>query len=236
MYEKILTVPPEGWTTADLFRELQTISGDAVEDIRLTGNDLKRIGLMWVIIRYDIHLERSFQAGETLRVVTWAGPLRHRISQRNYLIYDQSGRCVLHGAGNWAIADREKRCMVDAETYGLFFPSEVTGKEEPRPAAPEKLICTGSACYTVGEKDLDMNRHMNNTRYFDIAESMFLAGERVHRLRRVKAVFQNEALNGEKLSIHWGNRENLWYVCGDGNGKNCFQMSLEYAPGVKSDS
>ena len=46
MYEVELTVPPEGWSTVELFRELQTVSGDAVADSHLTGDELKIIGLM----------------------------------------------------------------------------------------------------------------------------------------------------------------------------------------------
>ena len=228
MYVQEWTVPPAGWSTADLFRELQNVSGDAVADSHLTGHDLKQIGLMWVVIRYDIRMKRTLQPGETLRVETWAGPLRHRISQRNYFIYDGHGNCVLCGAGNWAIADREKRSMVDTNGYGLSFPTEVNGRELPRPLAPEKLPVAGSAFYTVTETDLDMNEHMNNTRYFDIAENMMFGGKPGHSLLNAQVAFQNEAIIGERLVISWGNREKRWYVCGEGNDKICFQMSLQY--------
>ena len=230
MYEVELTVPLKGWRTAELFWELQTISGDAVSESRLTGEDLKKIGLMWVIIRYDIRLERPFCPGEKLRVATWAGPLRHRMSQRNYLVYDADGNCILHGAGNWAIADRVRRCMVDAAAYGLSFPAEINGNELPRPTAPEKLPFVQSAAYTVGEADLDMNQHMNNTRYFDIAEAFISGRNPGQSLHSVQAAFQNEAILGEELSVRWGNKENRWYICGEGNGKLCFQMSLQYGP------
>lgn len=230
MYEVELTVPPEGWSTAELFRELQTVSGDAVADSRLTGDELKIIGLMWVIIRYDIRMERSFRPGEKLRIVTWAGAFRHCMSQRNYLIYDEDGICILRGAGNWAIADRVRRCMVDASAYGLSFPAEVNGSELPRPSAPEKLPLIHAAGYTVEKTDLDMNQHMNNTRYFDIAESLISGQNSLFCLKSVQVAFQNEAVLGESLRVQWGNRDNRWYVCGEGNGKICFQMNLEYRP------
>ena len=232
MYEVELSVPLKGWSTAELFWELQTISGDAVADSCLTGEDLKKIGLMWVIIRYDIRLKRAFCPGEKLRIVTWAGPFRHRMSQRNYLVYGADGICILHGAGNWAIADRARRCMVDAAAFGLDFPTEINGNELPRPAPPEKLPLFCSAGYTVGETDLDMNQHMNNTRYFDIAEAMISGRDPELSLQSVQAAFQNEAVLGEELSVRLGNRDNRWYFCGEGNGKLCFQLSLEYGRSV----
>ncbi len=228
MYEVEIKVPLKGWSTAELFWELQTISGDAVADSCLTGEDLKKIGLMWIIIRYDIRLERALRPGESLKIATWAGPLRHGMSQRNYLIYDADGRCIIHGAGNWAIADRAKRCMVDASAYGLTFPAEVNGNELPRPLPPEKLPLASSSFYTVGEADLDMNQHMNNTRYFDIAESLIFGQNPQTSLQSVQAAFLNEAVSGEDLCVRWGNRENRWYICGEGNGKLCFQLSLKY--------
>ena len=231
MYEKILTVPEPGWRTAELFHELQDVSGDAVAEVHATGADLKKIGLMWVVVRYDVSLSRPLKPEEKLQCLTWANPFRHRMSQRNYLIRDEAGEPVLTGAGIWAVADRESRTMIEPDSYGIVFETEVTGAEHPRPAVPEKLPFVGEREYRVTESDLDMNGHMNNTRFFTLAEQCMGEETDLPALRRARVLYANEALKGEALAVRWGTDRGHWYFTGEGRGKNCFQMDLDYFSG-----
>ena len=228
MFEKNLLVPADGWSAAALLHELQEASGDAVRAAHATGADLKPLGLMWVVVRYDLSLSRAFRPGENLHLTTWANPFRHRMSQRNYLIYSAEGEVLLRGAGVWAIADRTTRSMTDAESHGIVFDTEITGSEMPRPATPEKLPLTAEESHQVTEADLDMNGHMNNTRYFDLAERCIETEKEGLTLQRARVVFQNEAVPGETLRIRRGREGTHWYFEGEGNGKGCFQMSLNY--------
>ncbi|MBQ9663975.1 MAG: hypothetical protein IJV40_12570 [Oscillospiraceae bacterium] len=227
MLEKTITVSPEPFRISALFRELQDIAGEAVIPWHATGPELEKLGLMWVVVRYEVNLERQLIPGETLTLCTWASPVRHRLSQRNYLAYDRNGSCVLRGAGIWALADRKTRAMVDPEERHVEFRAETNGKEPPRPGTPKKLALQSRAAYTVTEEVLDMNGHMNNTRYFDLAQD--LAGETfpVQELRQVRAVYSSEARLGDMLSVEWGQDGKEWYFTGEKNGETCFQISWQ---------
>lgn len=232
MFEKEILVPAGTWRAAALLHELQELSGDAVAAAHATGAELKPLGLMWVVVRYDLSLTRPLRPGEALHCVTWANPFRHRMSQRNYVILDAAGDTVLRGAGIWAVADRESRTMIDPAERGVRFETELNGRESPRPGTPEKFPLTDECRYRVSDADLDMNGHMNNTRYFALAESCI--GEAAARaaLRRTRVVFLNEAVPDEELTVRWGadpeGEGSCWYVTGTGRGRDCFQMGLEY--------
>ena len=51
VYQEEFTVGPEGLSTQELFKLLQDIAGNQCIPLHLTGPDLEKQGLMWVIIR-----------------------------------------------------------------------------------------------------------------------------------------------------------------------------------------
>jgi len=167
--------------------------------------------------------------GEALDITTWASPVRHMLSQRNYLLADAGGLSLGRAAGSWALVDRETRAMVDWTGRLDAFETEVTGLEPPRPAAPEKLEPQFSRVFTVPASWLDMNGHMNNTRYFDLAQTCIAPEADGLVLKTVRAAFLSEALAGDALTVSWARRDTLWSFSGVKNDAPCFRLSLEFA-------
>ena len=121
MYEKVVHTPQTGWDLTALFHVLQDAAGEASAEYHAGSEDLADIGLMWVVVRYEVLFERPVLPGEDLLIRTWAMPFRHRMSQRNYRITDRDGALVLTAAGIWTIVDRESRKMVDPAEYPLLL-------------------------------------------------------------------------------------------------------------------
>ncbi len=228
MFEKKITVPCSGWSLSELFHEIQDVSGDAAAAWRASGEDLKNFGLMWVVVRYEINIVREICPGEELCFTTWALPFRHMMSQRNYLLTDANGDLVLTGAGTWAIVDRTSRRMIEPSSCPVRFGTETSDFSIPRPGAPGKVPFTDASAYQVQTADLDMNLHMNNTRYFDLVEhhraDCFEAGKR----RQIRAAFLSEARLGETIELYWGIQDQLQYFSGSKNGTPCFEISILY--------
>ena len=228
MYEVEYSLPENIDRIGELFRILQDISGDAAACWNASGAELKQKGLMWVIVRYDIRLLRKLRPGETLAFQTWASPVRHRMSQRHYLAADENGECVLSGGGTWTVVDYDTRSMVDPAERGVSIHGEITGMEQPRPEVPVRLQLSSQTDYGVTESVLDMNRHMNNTRYFDLVQNCAQDETDDLTLRRIRAVFSNEAREGETIRVFWGHEGNTWFFSGEKDTAPCFQIGLEY--------
>lgn len=226
MIEKTILLPEESGRISWLFSEFQKIAEDACRPWHVTGNDLAARGLMWVVVRYEVELEKALLSGEKVSLSTWATPFRHKMSQRNYLARNQKGDCMLRAAGIWAVVDRKTRSMVDPVKLELFLPGEATGEELPRPVSPKKLIPQQTDTYVVAESDLDMNGHMNNCRYFDLIQNCMHCLPVGKQLTRIQAVFMNEARLGDKLMIHWGTESDKWFFSGEKDHDECFQIGL----------
>ena len=229
MFEKSLYVSDSSRKLSDLFHVLQDISGEDASKWHASGDDLEKLGLMWVVVRYEMNFINKIPQGEMLHISTWALPFRHKMSQRNYMIADDTGDPVMTGAGIWVVVDRMTRSMVEPDAYPISIPEEKTEKTIiRRPAMPDKLPVLNSGVYTVQQSDLDSNGHMNNTRYFDLVDRVagdLYAGKSV---RQIRAAYLNEARLDEKIQLSWGMNDSSLYCLGEKQGMDCFQISLKY--------
>ena len=228
VFKRDFTVGPEGLSTRQLFKLLQDIAGEQCVPYHLAGPDLERKGLMWVIIRYRLQAARWPRPGESLRADTWPGKARHGMMPRFYAIRDAGGATVIAVSSVWAVVDRRTRAMVSGEELGVTLEALETGEEIRLPGAVRRLETRESAVFTVPADYLDENGHMNNTRYYELAERCIGRDARRRGLREVLTEHLSEALCGEELSLRWGEQDGLWYILGEHGDKPVFRMNLRY--------
>ena len=226
VFEQVWTAPAEGLSTRELFYWLQEIAGQQCVPYHLSGDDLRARGLMWVVLRYLVRAERWPAPGESLRLQTWPGATRHGMMPRFYRALDAAGDCVLSGSSVWTVVDRATRKMVNPDEHGVILETLVTGLEERKPSAPAKLPTTERLVYTVTEDVLDTNGHMNNTRYYDLAERCI--GRIGQHPRRIVTEHQSEIRLGEQMTVSWGRDGERYYLEGVKDAP-VFRMELEYA-------
>ena len=225
IYEKQVIAPAGGLSTRELFVWLQDAAGEQCVPYHLAGDDLKKRGLMWVVVRYLIRVPRWPEPGEALRLLTWPGATRHSMMPRFYRLLDAAGECIASGSSVWTVVDRETRKMVNPEEHGVILEALVTGLEERRPPAPARLPAEDFADYLVTDEVLDTNGHMNNTRYYDLAERCI--GREGGRPRRIVTEHQSEIRAGQSMRIRWG-REGERYFIEGANDYPVFRMELDY--------
>lgn len=226
IHEERLRVPPEGLSTGDLFRLMQKVSGDHCTQIGYGTPVMEELGLMWVIVRHGAQVLRSPAPGEELLARTWPGTTRHGMCPRYYRIESAEGELLVTGCAVWSVVDRESRKMVVPAERGVEIEPLVTGLESPRPRAPVRLPAAESAVYTVPAEVLDENRHMNNTRYYDLAEHVM--GTEGRKLSDALVEYAAEAREGDRLCLDWGEQEGLFCIAGEIDGSPAFRMNLRY--------
>ena len=216
-------------STRELFRLLQDAAGAHCEEIGLGAAVTGPKGLMWVVVRQLIELERWPDKGETLCLDTWPGSTRHMFYPRFYLLRDAQGHILGRSSAMWTLVDRQTRKMISPQVYGLELEGLVTGDEARMPTAPAKLPTDCAAEYVVAADVLDDNGHMNNTRYYDLAERMFGDAISGKHLCRAATEYVSEAREGDKMSLRWGRDGDRYYIAGTAEeDKVIFRMSLEY--------
>ena len=160
----------------------------------------------WAVLRHRVEITRLPRSGETITVKTWPMPTTRVAFPRATEGFDAEGNSLFQVISIWVIMDMTTRAMVLPGKSGIHVPGTSLGTELKVPSGlpagdfPQQILRKVSFC------DLDVNGHMNNTRYLDwlcdLADSAF---HREHPAKAVTICYMSEALEGETLSLHYQN-------------------------------
>ena len=228
VYRKAYTVSPEGLSTREFFRLLQDAAGEQCAPLHLAGEDLEKRGLMWVILKYRVQIQRWPRPGEQFAVHTWPGLTRHSMMPRFYTLRTETGGAAAAISSVWAVVDRQTRAMVSGERLGVRLDALETGEEIRLPGPVRRLETPQFTVFTVPEAYLDSNGHMNNTFYYSVAEALIGRDARRDCITEIATEHISEALCGEELKLRWGEEGGLYCVIGETEDKTVFRMNLRY--------
>ena len=186
-------------------------------------------GLLWVIALQQISVRRLPCYDETVTLESWPGKTMHVIFPRYCRMIDEAGEVLLEGSAMWTLMDASTRSAVFPDEHGIVIPGVVTGNETPLPRPPKPLELTAEAAFTVPYSYVDLNGHMNNVRYLDLAEDVLPAELHDRTLRGIQIEYSGEVKLGQRLRLRWGSDGGLWYLAGEAE-KRVFRMRLEYDP------
>ena len=199
-------------------------------------------GLLWIVTMQNAQIERMPEYDEHLILRTWPGKTMHLIFPRYFGLYTADGQPLVRVSSMWSLIDSRTRSIVFPEKHGISIEGETTGDEIPLPSSIRKADLKPCRQFTVPYSFVDLNGHMNNTRYLDLAEDCIY--EELQRsgqddagttgqnapgriLRSVRTEYIREVRLGDTISLSCCREDSRWLVTGS-KEKPCFRISLEY--------
>lgn len=135
-------------------------------------NDIKRTGVTWILLDWKLQMTNRPKYGETVYIETWAKGINKYFTDRDFKIYNAKHELCGMASSKWALVDtntgRIARITEDimknyeSEDIHVFPEGELDKLKEPEE-------CSNYINYTVIRKDIDLNRHMHNLYYLDLA-------------------------------------------------------------------
>lgn len=184
-------------------------------------------GLLWIVTLQQVQVARLPVYDEDVKLLSWPGETMHLYFPRYYRMEDRAGRTLLTGSALWALMDRESRKMVFPEDHGVRIHGETGERPLPLPAAPKPAKDGEKEAFTVPYSYVDLNGHMNNTRYLDLSEDRMPADLRARPIREVRAEYSGEAKLGETVDLTYGRQGDAFLLGGDRERK-LFRLNLIY--------
>ncbi len=210
-----------------LFELLQEASIRHTEQLGMGREKTLDKGLLWVVTMQRCEIERMPEYDERITLTSWPGPMMHVFFPRYYRLADEQDNTLLSASALWMLVDEKTRKMVFPDEWGVEIAGVTTGREIRLPSGLKKLPCTDEASFTVPFSYVDLNGHMNNTRYFDLAEDHIPAAAEGKRLKAVSTEYTAEARFRDALTLRWGSEGERWYMEGLSD-KPCFRLAMEY--------
>ena len=213
--------------TSELFRLLQEASIRHTELLGMGRDKTLDRGILWVLLMQRAEIARMPEYDERIVLRSWPGRTMHLLFPRYYSLETVSGERLLKASALWSLVDEKTRKVVFPERYGVVIEGAETGEEIAMPGSVKKRGTSFEQPFTVPYSFVGLNGHMNNTRYFDLAEDCIGAAAAGRELKTVSVEYQNEARLGETLSLRWGGEEGSFFLCGE-TERPVFRMGLEY--------
>ena len=214
--------------TSELFKLLQEASIRHTEALGMGREKTLDKGILWVLLMQRAEITRMPCYDEEIVLRSWPGTTMHLLFPRYYSLETAAGEKLLKASALWSLVDAESRKVVFPERYGIEIAGVTTGEEIALPSAIRKQDCSHERDFTVPYSFVDLNGHMNNTRYFDLAEDCVGAAARGLALSEVRTEYVSEVRFGETVRLRWSGDEGEVFLTGDCGEKTAFRMVLRY--------
>ena len=213
--------------TSRLFELLQEASIKHTEELGMGREMTLDRGLLWMIGMQRAEITRMPEYDEQIVLKSWPGKTMHVFFPRYYQLETAAGELLLRASALWTLVGSESRKLIFPEQYGVVINGVVTGDEIAMPGAPARLPCTEETPFCVPYSYVDLNGHMNNTRYFDLAEDCIPASREGKKLRLIQTEYVSEARMGAQMTVRWGRKGEKFFLIGE-TEKPVFRLRLEY--------
>ena len=172
-------------------------------------------GLLWVIMQYRIELNRMPRYDEKVTLLSWPGKTMHLLFPRYFEMTGKDGETLVSASSVWTLMSRETRQVVFPEQHGIFIAEELTGREIALPARIRSQVARQTALFSVPYSYGDLNGHMNNARYFDLAQDHMPDELRKRPVKEISADYISEARTGDEITLGITAGEDSFYMTGE---------------------
>ena len=174
-YDETFTLRPrdcdlnEKWRPSAVLETMQDAAGAHSILLGCGRDELIRKNMVWVIARCEVHMDRYPSVGEQITVHTFPTPTRICFFPRYYVFTDAHGEMIGKAGTLWLLLDIETRKMLPPGDIARLIPDNrdlTVPMNLPATVGNlqgEEFISEYMPVYT----DLDVNEHVNNTRYAD---------------------------------------------------------------------
>lgn len=135
-------------------------------------NDIPIKKLSWILLDWKLKVIKRPTYGETLEIHTWARVANKFFTYRDFEIYDGNKNLCAIATSKWTLINIEegKMSKITEDVINSYKPEEkeVFEKEKlEKLQEPKEFI--SSIKYEIKRKDIDINKHMHNLYYLDLA-------------------------------------------------------------------
>lgn len=210
-----------------LLEIMQELAGEHAASLGAGRDELLAMNIAWVLTRLEVRMTRYPRFGETLTVETFPMPNRRVFFPRYFRFRDEQGHQIGCAGSMWVLMELSARRMVfDADIARRLPDNSDLTAPMGMPATVEELPCPAiETLHAPVYTDLDMNGHVNNTRYVDwCCNALGIDVMQARTLTHFAVNFNQEILPGQQIRtvLHRsGEQFSFSGFCGD---HRCFDV------------
>lgn len=179
-------------------------------------NNIKETKVTWILLDWKLKVINRPTYGQVLTVNTWGKGMNKFFTYRDYEIYDNNNNLCAIATSKWALIDTEKWKMsrLTENIINAYKPEKKNVFEEKsldKVKIPEEF--SNTIKYEVIRKDIDINKHMHNLYYLDLAYEAL--PDEVYNKRPfdyVRITYKKEIKLGEKVNCKYVEQDGKYVI------------------------
>ena len=134
--------------------------------------DIEKTKLSWVLLHWKLKILKKVKYTDgPIRIKTWSRGLVRACTFRDFEAYDSKGNLFAIGSSKWTLIHLEKGLL--RITDDIIKKYEIENKSVFDELDFKKLLppetFSNTYDYTISRRDIDINNHMHNLNYLDLA-------------------------------------------------------------------
>ncbi len=182
------------------------------------ANDIETTNVAWVLLAWKLNVIKRPKYGQTMHIKTWGRDMSKAFTYRDFEVYDEQNNLCAKATSKWVLVNTKtgkltKITQEVADSYQIEEKSIYENREIEKPEIPQENEYTNTIEYQVIRRDIDINGHMHNLYYLDIAYEAL--PEEVYKNRpynNIKITYKKEVKLGEKLKCKYALHDNKHIV------------------------
>lgn len=215
-------------TAGAVLRRAQQVSTDHCDALGLTSEVYARTGTAFLLAKVAVEWTRPIPVGTRVRIVTRPGAPMRAVYTRCTDFLDEAGERLCAMDSRWVLVDVASRRILrnPPEEIAQYFDAKAPYELDVTVHKAAQLEDCGSQTATYTRCDL--NRHLNNTIYADIACDCCDVQALLDRgIARFAAVYHKEVPLGMSFEVSRGVMESgSMYFCGQSEKSRHFEAEV----------
>lgn len=213
----------------DVFQDVAGVSAELTPG--MTWREITDAGLVWVVTRIKYEVLDTPKLHEQVIARTWPLAPNRLGFQRDYTIKSLDGRLLVRGSSDWVMMDINTRSFASSLDFykGPYdFSTETAFDTKLRRIRPFKPTDEGRII-TPEFTDIDINGHVNNTRYASYVMNTWVPNED-EAIKTFQIDYRHEIRPGTSIRVHMQHKDGEVNFMGmSADDEHMFAAKLELA-------
>lgn len=226
-----------------LLNYVQDIATEHAEALNVGRGNLSDINHFWVLSRLHARIARLPMWGEKITLRTWPRGIEALQFLRDVEVTDKTDTVLAGITTSWVVVDAQSRKPCRPETLPYLENISLTdemalGRNAGR-IAPLKQSFGHGVPFKVKPSDLDINAHVNNTKYVQwVYDSMSIVHHTNFQVSAIEANYIAESVEGDMIALRTntqsinetGNNISPFSVIRTGDNRELCRIMIEWRP------
>ena len=195
--------------------------------------DIKRTKYSWALLNWKVKFISRPKYGDTITINTWSRYSTKLYSYRDFEVLNSNGEIIAIATSKWILIDIEKNkvARIEESLINKYLPenkSVFNIVDLPKLEQPQNY--TYSTNYSIRKSDIDINNHVNNLCYLDIATEAFPDDSYIlNQCNEFEILYKHQIKLNNKITAHYGFENNSHYIVVKSNDGNTLHSIIKFS-------